>query len=43
MIKLVQDIALMYGLVNKAVEQLVQRQFGEDKWMEIKNLSLIHI
>ena len=37
MIKLVQDIALMYGLVNKAVEQLVQRQFGEDKWMEIKN------
>ena len=27
----------MYGLVNKAVEQLVQRQFGEDKWMEIKN------
>ncbi len=26
----------MYGLVNKAVEQLVQKQFGEDKWIEIK-------
>jgi hypothetical protein len=27
----------MYGLVNKAVEQLVKVQFGEDKWIEIKN------
>ncbi|MFK8081731.1 MAG: heme NO-binding domain-containing protein [Granulosicoccus sp.] len=25
----------MYGLVNKAVEQLVKSQFGEDKWSEI--------
>lgn len=25
----------MYGLVNKAVEQLVKNQFGEDKWREI--------
>lgn len=25
----------MYGLVNKAVEQLVKSQFGEDKWREI--------
>ena len=25
----------MYGLVNKAVEQLVKCQFGEDKWREI--------
>lgn len=26
----------MYGLVNKAVEQLVKIQFGEEKWAEIK-------
>ncbi|MFK7994303.1 MAG: heme NO-binding domain-containing protein [Granulosicoccus sp.] len=25
----------MYGLVNKAVEQLVKSQFGDDKWREI--------
>ena len=26
----------MYGLVNKAVEQLVQQNYGEEKWNEIK-------
>jgi hypothetical protein len=26
----------MYGLVNKAVEQLVLKDFGEEKWTEIK-------
>lgn len=25
----------MYGLVNKAIEQLVKTNFGEDKWIEI--------
>ncbi len=26
----------MYGLVNKAIEGLVKKEFGEDKWLEIK-------
>jgi hypothetical protein len=26
----------MYGLVNKAIEELVSEQFGESKWEEIK-------
>ena len=29
----------MYGLVNKAIQDLVCEKFGEGKWMEIKNLS----
>lgn len=29
----------MYGLVNKAIQDLVTEKFGEDKWIEIKKLS----
>jgi len=29
----------MYGLVNKAIQDLVCEKFGEDKWKEIKRLS----
>lgn len=29
----------MYGLVNKAIQDLICTKFGEDKWMEIKKLS----
>jgi hypothetical protein len=29
----------MYGLVNKAIQDLICEKFGEDKWMEIKKLS----
>lgn len=29
----------MYGLVNKAIQDLVAEKFGEDKWIEIKKLS----
>ena len=29
----------MYGLVNKAIQDLVCSKFGEDKWLEIKKLS----
>jgi len=29
----------MYGLVNKAIQDLVCERFGEDKWQEIKKLS----
>lgn len=29
----------MYGLVNKAIQDLVCDKFGEDKWAEIKKLS----
>ena len=29
----------MYGLVNKAIQDLVTEKFGEDKWQEIKKLS----
>jgi len=29
----------MYGLVNKAIQDLVTEKFGEDKWNEIKKLS----
>jgi hypothetical protein len=29
----------MYGLVNKAIQDLVCTKFGEDKWLEIKKLS----
>ena len=29
----------MYGLVNKAIKDLVCEKFGEDKWQEIKKLS----
>lgn len=29
----------MYGLVNKAIQDLVCEKFGEDKWNEIKKLS----
>jgi hypothetical protein len=29
----------MYGLVNKAIQDLVCEKFGEDKWAEIKKLS----
>jgi hypothetical protein len=29
----------MYGLVNKAIQDLVCENFGEDKWEEIKKLS----
>jgi len=29
----------MYGLVNKAIQDLVCEKFGEDKWIEIKKLS----
>jgi hypothetical protein len=26
----------MYGLVNQAVQGLITKEFGEDKWLEIK-------
>jgi len=26
----------MYGLVNKAVQGLITKEFGEEKWNEIK-------
>jgi hypothetical protein len=29
----------MYGLVNKAIQDLVCEKFGKDKWVEIKKLS----
>jgi hypothetical protein len=29
----------MYGLVNKAIQDLISNKFGEDKWQEIKKLS----
>ena len=29
----------MYGLVNKAIQDLVCDKFGDDKWAEIKKLS----
>ncbi len=29
----------MYGLVNKAIQDLVCTKFGEDKWIEIKEMS----
>ena len=29
----------MYGLVNKAIQDLISDKFGEDKWQEIKKLS----
>ena len=29
----------MYGLVNKAIQDLICEKFGEDKWIEIKKLS----
>ncbi len=29
----------MYGLVNKAIQDLVCEKFGEDKWQEIKKMS----
>ncbi len=29
----------MYGLVNKAIQDLVCEKFGEDKWLEIKKMS----
>jgi Heme NO binding. len=30
-----QKAGLMYGLVNKAIEDLICKEFGEDKWDEI--------
>jgi hypothetical protein len=30
----------MYGLVNKAVEDLVKTNFGEETWEKIKALNL---
>jgi hypothetical protein len=33
----------MYGIVNKAIEDLVKVNFGEDKWIAIKELSGIDI
>ncbi len=29
----------MYGLVNKAIQDLVCEKFGEDKWLQIKKMS----
>jgi Haem-NO-binding len=29
----------MYGLINRAVEGLIKKQFGDDKWEEIKSKS----
>jgi len=34
---------VMYGLVNKAVEQMVKSEFGEEKWLEIaKQANIEH-
>ena len=33
----------MYGIVNKAIEDLVIANFGEDKWEAIKERSGINI
>jgi Haem-NO-binding len=32
----------MYGMVNKAIQDLVCEKFGEDKWNEIKKMSDFH-
>lgn len=33
----------MYGIVNKAIEDLIVSNFGEDKWIEIKERSGVDI
>jgi hypothetical protein len=33
----------MYGIINKAIEDLVKEKFGENKWETIKELSGIDI
>ncbi|MCH7402274.1 heme NO-binding domain-containing protein [Belliella kenyensis] len=33
----------MYGLVNKAIQDLITTNYGEDKWMKIKEKSKIDI
>lgn len=33
----------MYGIVNKAIEELVTENFGEDKWEEIKAKSGVDV
>lgn len=33
----------MYGIVNKAIEDLIVSNFGEDKWLEIKERSGVDI
>lgn len=33
----------MYGLVNKAIQDLITTNFGEEKWMKIKEKSKIDI
>lgn len=33
----------MYGIVNKAIEELVKENFGEKKWEDVKNRSGISL
>ena len=33
----------MYGIINKAIENLVKEKFGEEKWESIKKESGIDI
>ena len=31
----------MYGIINKAIQDLVVQKFGEEKWETIKNNSVL--
>jgi hypothetical protein len=33
----------MYGIVNKAIEDLVTENFGEEKWQEVKAKSGVDV
>ena len=33
----------MYGIVNKAIQDLVTETFGEDKWEAIKEKSTVDV
>jgi len=33
----------MYGLVNKAVEELIVRDFGRDKWKQVKDAAAVDV
>ncbi len=33
----------MYGLVNKAIEQMISTRFGEETWQEIKEIAEIQV
>ncbi len=33
----------MYGIVNKAIEELVKENFGEEKWERVKQRSGVDV